>query len=58
MDCRQFLDSLEDPPKIFLLADGNVQLVAAVAFPNGDATIHADHVALIRVDACMHITFI
>ena len=30
-----FLNSLEDSPKIFSLADGKVQLVAAVEYPDG-----------------------
>ena len=31
------LNSLEDSPKIFRLADGKVWLVGAIGYPNGDA---------------------
>ena len=31
------LNSLENSPKIFRLADGKLRLVAAVVYPDGDA---------------------
>ena len=39
------LNSLEDSPKIFRLADGKVWLVGAIGYPNGDA--------MWRVHACV-----